>query len=266
MAPFTQVLLLVLISNFNGTVFGEIRQKRFNPCIQTLSFPKKRPAVRPGNSSHVLVSWGNVFQGDCEKGLKTVHIVINNQENFIEFDQKKVLVPGNLCFRTSVFIRLIFNNNNKVLSQTGYINLIKMYPIYIGLLKETVSQWICLKEEGTVTILDPPEAFAACVISRGDVKSDKFMSKGQSGYINIELVNPTPGKDKWVTGTNVKEIKKCSGHTTGVSQPFLTPVTSVETTTNANLTKNKTFPKSKEPIEILRQNMIIGIVSAAITI
>lgn len=133
---------------------------------------KKRPTVKTGNSSHILVSWENVFQGNCEKDLDTVSLVINNQDNIVNFNQKEALVPGNPCLQILVFIRLTYINNNIVVSPKALFNFRTYHgwisTIYAEMLKDTVSEWICLKEKGTVTFLEPPEAFAACVISRGD--------------------------------------------------------------------------------------------------
>ena len=156
-----------------------------------------------------LVQWDRVFSGYCQEDLKSVSVVINNNETPISFHQKEVHVPANICKQFSVAIKIINNKRIILRSDSRTYNKEMRYTIYRKMLKATVSSWICLKKPGVVTVLDPLEKFAACVSTRSDVEGQRFSQKGQSGGVRIELVNSHPDLTRYPLDAYVRDIKEC---------------------------------------------------------
>ena len=95
-----------------------------------------------------------------------------------------------------------------------------------------------------MTVLEPPEEFAVCVLTRGEVKM--FAQKGKAGYVNIDLINSNPKKPKYTLGAYVTNIKKCPAETT---TERITIYASTETSTSGIETrreKSTSIPNSSE--------------------
>ena len=65
------------------------------------------------NSSHLSVSWENVFQGCKDFEVKNMVIDIDREKRTRKFDQKTILIQGSACANHNISAELIFKKTEK---------------------------------------------------------------------------------------------------------------------------------------------------------
>ena len=157
------------------------------------------PKVNVADSTHLRVSWHELFPGSCGEVDHMDVVAEDHKEGSSEtfpaqFDAKEVLVSLDPCLGFSIFLRIFFDDKiNKFLNvfESEIVKYNAMSPtpnihtVYGGLLEEVgFLQNICLKgEEGEMSIPDPPEEVSKCVLNILPVDNEN--ETGQS-HVNLE--------------------------------------------------------------------------------
>ena len=71
------------------------------------------PKAKAYNSSHINVSWSDVFQGCKYYEVRDVTIIVDGQEILSKFDVNKDLIPGSPCMNHSIRVEINFKNADK---------------------------------------------------------------------------------------------------------------------------------------------------------
>ena len=176
--------------------------------ISTKAVAKKNsqcePHVTPFNNTHLYVSWENSFEEGCRNSdIERMTIIIrkgfSNSRYIVEadFEKKHHEIEANPCFQHSLFIYVFLKRNH---SETHGRSLLRLralyndkrdhdnYP-YAGLIASQVVPGICLQENGTISIPDPPQALENCGVLKGDVGNSSFQEAGSSALIIIMHFN-----------------------------------------------------------------------------
>ena len=79
---------------------------KINKSVETLA--------EAHNTSHLNVSWGNLFKGCKSFEVKDLKIVVDNQTTTGKFAAKSALIPTSPCSNHSIHVELSFRNIKKV--------------------------------------------------------------------------------------------------------------------------------------------------------
>ena len=162
-------------------------------CYDRHAGPCKRssqcsPLVTLSNSTHLRVSWKNVFEGCEDAQIKEAILAfrLNNKISpttiSIKRGQENVSVEANPCLSYSFQVLLFMTKNysdtyvrESVLSAIFEYNSEENenYP-YSGLLATELLPKICVSENRTITIPDPPKALQNCGVASSDVEDADF--------------------------------------------------------------------------------------------
>ena len=135
------------------------------------------PLVTPSNSTHLLISWKDAFEGCHADHIEEMYIRIIGEKRkakrhiFVNLSQDNVSLEADPCLQHSFQIQLSFKQSYEDTYERG--NMFPMltgtpkfhynnegknknYP-YGGLLATEVLPEICLMKDGTISIPDPPE-------------------------------------------------------------------------------------------------------------
>ena len=187
-------------------------------CICGESEEVGSPKVRVANSTHLQVSWYDVFPtcGEVDHAYVVAEEHKGSSKTFTaQFDDKEALVSLDPCLGYSIFLRLFFHDDMmSYLRQSEIVKYNAMYPtpnistVYGGLLEEVgFLQNICLKdEEGELGIPDPPKEVRECVLNIVGVANET----GQSEFIMVELVNPLTSREPLILLPYVEHIANCT--------------------------------------------------------
>jgi len=202
--------------------------------------PTRVPIVTVADSTHLRVSWHGLFTGCQPNEVKNMnalveHISAQNTWSFktipLNFEEKEGLLPSNPCLQYKIYLRL-FSHSDKTwayrdskIVKYNDISHTNIVSLYSGLLQdEGFMEKICLKEEGVITIPDPPEGVSDCILTRGDQENDEFTAPGQSHFVPLKTLNPA-NKELMTITAMVNGIEKCDQTATPVP-------TNVPTTTS----------------------------------
>ena len=199
--------------------------------------PTKVPKVTVANSTHLRVSWDGMFSGCSSNDVGTMiaeveHRVAQNTDSdktiLLDFKEKEGLLLLDPCLQYNIFLRIIsfdeFVYRDSQIAEYNAIWKLNIATLYGGLLQdEKFMQDVCLKEEGEITIPDPPEGVRKCMLTRGDQEHEEFTAPGQTHFIPLKIHNPTNDEPLTITA-NVNGIEKCAPTTTpNTTIPLTTP-------------------------------------------
>ena len=175
--------------------------------MSTKDRARKPARVSRKNTTHLVVSWGNVLEEGCEqKYIEQVKIVVLKEgygryemTHEIPFSQhrKSATVEANPCKRHIVFVKFLltqdyssnFGRNNVqslVIEYNKKEN--EIFPNPFGdLLTTTVLPKVCLKKNGTVHIPKAPAALSECDVLSGDVEDSDFQEVGTTGNAFVHI-------------------------------------------------------------------------------
>jgi len=182
--------------------------------------------VKVANSTHLRVSWHDVFPG-CDE-VDHAYVVADEHKGSsktfsVQFDEKEALVSLDPCLGYSIFLRLFFHDDMmSYLRESEIVQYNAMSPnpnistVYGGLFEEVkFLQNICLKdEEGEISIPDPPEEVGKCVLNMDYVIEGVANETRQSNLIMMELVNPLTSREPLILLPYVENIKNCTAVST----------------------------------------------------
>lgn len=188
-------------------------------CICEKSGKVGSVKVRVANSTHLRVSWHDVFPA-CDE-VDHAYVVAEEHKGSsktftAQFDEKEALVSLDPCLGYSIFLRLFFHDDMmSYLRESEIIQYNAMSPtpdistVYGGLFEEVgFLQNICLKdEEGDISIPDPPEEVRKCVLNIVGVANGTGQ---QSNFIMVELVNPLTSREPLILLPYAENIKNCT--------------------------------------------------------
>ena len=215
------LFVLMLVSSASS-------QTSQDPCLDDHDGPCKRssqcqPKITPSNSTHLLVNWEEVSEG-CESHIESIRITTTNWKSFeaFKFEQKyDSVVEANPCLHHSIAIGLIMTQSYIERYGRGYMSIPSTeyntierqdsnYP-YGGLLQKEMLPKICLKENGTVSVPNPPVALKNCEVTSGDVEESE---EGSTGKVRFTFKNPqNPGTEDHKE-YEAKDIKMCKKDST----------------------------------------------------
>jgi len=201
--------------------------------------PTKVPKVRVANSTHLNVSWHDLFTGCYKQDIAHMEAVVEHTAQQteldkrinVEFEDKQANLQLNPCLQYKIYLRLYSHEgdqrykDSKVVKYND-ISKLNIENLYGGLLQdEGFMEKICLKEEGVITIPGTSEV-SDCILTTGDQENDEFTAPGHfsSGrFIPLQIHHPTNEERLTITAP-VYKIEKCD--------PRATPNTTVPTTTS----------------------------------
>ena len=186
-----------------------------------LSETVKRADVVPADSTHILVSWENVFVDCDDSNVKWVEVQIKTRtggfdkiQRNIPFSQKNVSLERNPCFQHQVRVVLEMPNTvatiTSILAVYNEMENVREYDYFkgfhSGILNEEVIQKTCLKRNtASVQIPDNPISIDKCI----DSKTKNGVAKLENPLrLSLTVVNPE--EDGFIKmDAVVKNLKKC---------------------------------------------------------
>ena len=201
-------------------------------CSDQHAGPCKRssqcwPLVTPSNSTHLRVSWKNVFEGCEDAQIKEAILAfrLNNRTSPttipIKRGQLNVSVEANPCIQHSFQVLLFMTKNysnayvrESVLSEKFHYNSEENenYP-YSGLLATELLPKICVSENRTITIPDPPKPLQNCDVASSNVEDADFEKLGEVGMkkTKVKFVFNNPQRPSVQTSKTyeVTDIERC---------------------------------------------------------
>ena len=185
------------------------------------------PLVTPSNSTHLRVSWKNVFEGCEDAQIKEAILAFRLNERIspttilIKRGQENDSVEANPCLRHSFQVLLFMTKNysdtyvrESVLSAIFQYNSEENenYP-YSGLLATELLPKICVSENRTITFPDPPEALQNCGVASSNVEDADFEKIEEVGRkkTKVKFVFNNPRKPSVQTSKiyEVADIQRC---------------------------------------------------------
>ena len=214
-------------------VFFSLFISRCN-CICGESEEVGSPKVRVANSTHLQVSWHDVFPtcGEVDHAYVVAEEHKGSSKTFTaQFDEKEALVSLDPCLGYSIFLRLFFHDDMMIyVRQSEIVQYNAMSPtpnistVYGGLLEEVgFLQNICLKNDGEISIPDPPEEVRKCVLNIVGVANETR----QSNFIMVELVNPLTSREPLILLPYVENINNCTTTADGKGEQVATHTISI---------------------------------------
>ena len=193
------------------------------------------PRVEPWNSSHIQVDWEGLFKECTKEHVRTMKLVMNEKVNdnfLVKFEDKQFLIKQSPCSRISICLRLectalgcgeadstigkrflysktfIYNN------QPGTIQ-----ELYSVIFKRVVLDKVCLKENSTLIIPEPPKILSECILTKGGEIEKPGLRAGQNTTLVFTIVDPQDASKSRTVTAPVASILKCDITTS--SEPFL---------------------------------------------
>ena len=198
--------------------------------------PTEVPKVTVANSTHLRVSWHDLFTGCYIQDINYMVAVVEHTTQHtdtektitVDFEDKEGSLQLDPCLQYKIFLRLFSHNENsyKTSEVVKYNDnaTLNVASLYGGLLEdEQFMQDVCLKEEGVITIPDPPEGVSECILTKGDQENKEFTAPGQTHFISLKIHNPTNDEPLTITA-KVNGIEKCAA--------TMTPNTTIPITTS----------------------------------
>ena len=235
MGKLALTLVMLLSSAPSNAVFQE---RSVNQCSDHHDGPCKKsshclPLVTPSNSTHLIVSWKNVFEGCRDEHIEEAIVAYRHKNTTlvipINRGQKQVSVAANPClqhtFQMFLFLTQSYTDSYKresVRSGKFHYNNEENenYP-YSGLLashlETLVLPNICLKENRRITIPDPPEALQNCGLASFSNVEDAEFEKDSSTTATVEIVFNNPQNPDVHTSKlfEVTDIQRCQSDKSG---------------------------------------------------
>ena len=192
--------MLKIQKEFVGLDFLVSEQDRTTIFKESFSRRQCSPVVIPFDQSSLYIKWENVFQ-DCHGSVvDKVTVSLDMVDTEIKFNQKSVVLKGDPCEKHEVEITLDFKPeygeehgrtflSSRIREYNKFNNKSsesELYNAYGGLFKEQFVENICLNDNLTVIIPEPPKSFEKCIKTHAGVHN---ISVG--GTILIEIVDPT---------------------------------------------------------------------------
>ena len=198
--------------------------------------PTKVPKVTVANSTHLHVSWHGLFTGCSSDDVSSMMAVAEHQVQntdsqkitIVDFEEKEGLLPLNPCLEYKIYLRIHGHAGDHIYRDSKivkYNDVSKpnLASLYGGLLvDEKFMQDVCLKEEGVITIPDPPEGVSDCILTKGDQEYDEFTAPGQSHMFPLRIKNPTNEAPILTITAMVSGIETCAPTTTPTTIPITT--------------------------------------------
>ena len=180
------------------------------------------PVVTPSDHSNLYIKWENVFQDCHESMLEKVTVSLDMRDTEIKFNQKSVVLKGDPCKKHEVEIMLHFKHeygkehgrtflSSKITEYNNFNNESsesEFYKAYGGLFKEQFVENICLKDNLTAIIPEPPKSFEKCIKTNAGVQNIS-----DDGTILLEILDP---KERGTFDNNfplLTSIEKCQNRT-----------------------------------------------------
>ena len=95
------------------------------------------------------------------------------------------IIEADPCLRHSLSVK-VFNKNKapKAKIYNGDINK----NLYSGILAQTL-RGVCLKDNNTLIVREPPEAINSCIKTRGEQKLQREPKKSENAIIRLEIID-----------------------------------------------------------------------------
>ena len=87
--------------------------KKIQACTECTMNNSVAPKTNAHNSSHIIVSWENIFQGCQNYEVKELMTVVDEQRTKRKFGEKTALIPESPCLNHSVCVQLNFRDSRK---------------------------------------------------------------------------------------------------------------------------------------------------------
>ena len=168
------------------------------------------PKITPFNSSHLLISWREVFEVCNSSHIVQVKINFNGTEEVVTLNKSDTTLKADPCSEHKMFAKVIFREERRAgfykfwLRPVSY-NKDPRNP-YGGLLNKRVAEKICSREQyGTFDIPEAPDALKNCGVEYQYVV---VMHKGKTTTnVTISFNDPANLGSRKVL--QVKNIKEC---------------------------------------------------------
>ena len=189
------------------------------------------PKITPFNSSHLRISWKEVFEVCNSSYIVQVKINFNGTE--VVLNKSETTLRADPCLEHKMFAGVIFREERRA----GYYEF-WLRPVtynknpsnpYGGFLNERVVEKICSREQfGTFDIPDPPDALKNCGVA---VVMHKVFSKGKTTTnVTISFNDPANlGLRKVFQVKNIKECQSSISTSTAVSTSTIAAVAASST-------------------------------------
>ena len=185
------------------------------------------PRVKPWNSSHIQVDWEGVFKECTKEHVKTMKLFMNEKVNdnfLVKFEDKQFLIKQSPCSRISIRLRLECTalecreadstiGTRSIHSKTYVYNNQprNIQELYSGIFKREVLDKVCLKENGTVIIPEPPEILSECILTKGGKIEKPGLRAGQNTTLLFTIVDPQDTSKSRTVTAPVTSILLCGG-------------------------------------------------------
>ena len=110
------VVLEIKVEDPRGTahrVQVKPQVKKIQACTECTMNNSVAPMTNAHNSSHIIVSWENIFQGCENYEIKELVTVVGEQRTKRKFGEKNALIPESPCLNHSVRVQLNFRDSRK---------------------------------------------------------------------------------------------------------------------------------------------------------
>ena len=177
------------------------------------------PKITPVNSTHIFISWDEVFLDMSNKNVKRTQVVIRGSPNQINhdvnFSDKRVCLKLDPCLQLgNIMISLDLGNNRYCQSKFAKYNEVRHgarhvwnKTLYAGLLNKEIVQKTCLeKTNNTVTIPETPPVLTGCIREK---EIEESATLNQSLKIRFRVVNPVKAGEMIDVNAVVDKLEHC---------------------------------------------------------
>ena len=165
------MFLLFLVTSTPGV----IGLPASDQCTESIS--SFTPSVIPLNATHLQISWEKLLD-KCDGLVDKAYVVVSTYSRRSSFHHSfikgKYFMKTYPCKRHDTIIHFSVTNGKLLKSKPNYysnsLSSNGLKDMYGGILKKVIDE-ICLKDNKTVMIPDPPKSIESCISAMRDHKS-----------------------------------------------------------------------------------------------